>query len=53
MSQRRNRVEGLPSKHNMINSSSHALMLTDSGIKDANRNDPNYSFGLGTQQQWQ
>ena len=27
-------------------------MVTDSGVKDASNNDPNYGFGWGTQNQW-
>jgi len=46
------RVDGLPTKSDIISANSHTLMLTDSGIKDANGNDPNYGFGWGTQQQW-
>jgi hypothetical protein len=46
------RVDGLPTKSDIISANSHTLMLTDSGIKGANGNDPNYGFGWGTQQQW-
>jgi CubicO group peptidase (beta-lactamase class C family) len=46
------RVDGLPTRKDIITASSHTTMLTDSGIKDANGNDPNYGFGWGTQNQW-
>lgn len=46
------RVDGLPTKSDIISANSHNLMLTDSGIKDVNGNDPNYGFGWGTQNQW-
>jgi CubicO group peptidase (beta-lactamase class C family) len=46
------RVDGLPSKPDILTASSHTLMVTDSGIKDANNKDPNYGFGWGTQNQW-
>jgi CubicO group peptidase (beta-lactamase class C family) len=45
-------VDGLPTKKDIITAASRNLMLTDSGIKDANGNDPNYGFGWGTQNQW-
>jgi len=45
-------VDGLPTRNDIITASSHTTMLTDSGIKDVNGNDPNYGFGWGTQNQW-
>jgi len=45
-------VDGLATKNDIITSATRTLMLTDSGIKDANGNDPNYGFGWGTQNQW-
>ncbi|HEV3042063.1 MAG TPA: serine hydrolase [Candidatus Angelobacter sp.] len=44
------RVDGLPTKPDIISSASHTAMTTDSGIKDANNNDPNYGFGWGLPQ---
>ena len=45
-------VDGLATKKDIITAISHTTMLTDSGIKDVNGNDPNYGFGWGTQNQW-
>jgi CubicO group peptidase (beta-lactamase class C family) len=45
-------VDGLPTKKDIITIGSHTTMLTDSGIKDAKGNDPNYGFGWGSQNQW-
>lgn len=46
------RVDGLPTKPDIINASSHTAMTTAAHIKDANGNDPNYAFGWGVSPQW-
>ena len=46
------RVDGLPTKPDIISAQSHALMTTDSHIKDNKGNDPNYGFGWGVSPQW-
>jgi len=43
-------VDGLATKPDIISAASRAAMTTDSGIKDANKNDPNYGFGWGLPQ---
>lgn len=43
-------VDGQPTKPDIISASSRTQMLTDSGIKDANGNDPGYGFGWGMPQ---
>jgi CubicO group peptidase (beta-lactamase class C family) len=44
------RVDGLPTKPDIFTAASHTAVTTDSGIKDANGNDPNYGFGWGLPQ---
>jgi CubicO group peptidase (beta-lactamase class C family) len=46
------RVDGLPSKPDIITAASHTLMTTDSHVKDDKGNDPNYAFGWGVSPQW-
>ncbi len=43
-------VDGFPTKPDIISSGSHTTMTTDSKIKDAKNNDPNYGFGWGVPQ---
>jgi D-alanyl-D-alanine carboxypeptidase len=44
------RVDGLPTKPDIVSTTSHTAMTTDSGIKDAQGKDPNYGFGWGLPQ---
>ncbi len=44
------RVDGQPTKPDIISAKSHIEMTTDSGIKDASNKDPNYGFGWGLPQ---
>ena len=46
------RVDGLPTKPDIISTASHTAMTTAAHIKDANGNDPNYAFGWGVSPQW-
>ena len=44
------RVDGLPTKPDIISATSHTEAVIDSGIRDANGKDPNYGFGWGLPQ---
>ena len=46
------RVDGLPTKPDIISAGSHTTMTTDSKIPDSKGNDPNYAFGWGVSPQW-
>jgi CubicO group peptidase (beta-lactamase class C family) len=48
------RVDGLPTKSDIIKGTSYTTMTTKPGIKDKNGNDPNYAFGwiVGSGYQW-
>ncbi|MDQ3814609.1 MAG: serine hydrolase [Armatimonadota bacterium] len=48
------RVDGLPTKPDIVNGTSHTTMTTKPGIMDKNGNDPNYAFGwvVGSGYQW-
>jgi len=45
------RVDGLPTKPDIISSGSHTSMVTPAHIKDNKGNDPNYAFGWGANPQ--
>jgi CubicO group peptidase (beta-lactamase class C family) len=46
------RVDGLPSKPDILSAVSHTAMTTAAHVKDAKGNDPNYAFGWGVSPQW-
>ncbi len=48
------RVDGLPTKPDIISASTYKTMTTKAGIKDAKGNDPGYAFGwvVGSGYQW-
>lgn len=48
------RVDGLPTKPDILGASSYTTMTTKAGIKDKDGNDPNYAFGwvVGSGYQW-
>ncbi|MFL6236961.1 MAG: serine hydrolase [Thermoanaerobaculia bacterium] len=46
------RVDGLPSKPDILSSASHTTMTTAAHVKDSKGNDPSYAFGWGVSPQW-
>lgn len=46
------RVDGLPSKPDILSPASHTTMTTAAHVKDSKANDPNYAFGWGVSPQW-
>lgn len=46
------RVDGLPTKPDLLSSASHTTMTTAAHVKDSKGNDPNYAFGWGVSPQW-
>jgi CubicO group peptidase (beta-lactamase class C family) len=45
------RVDGFPTKPDLINATLHTQMVTPAHIKDKSGNDPNYAFGWGANPQ--
>ncbi|HEY2293616.1 MAG TPA: serine hydrolase [Thermoanaerobaculia bacterium] len=46
------RVDGLPSKPDILSAASHAVMVTDPHVKSASGNNPDYALGWCLSPQW-